>query len=107
VDSELNIGDSEWVSYNWRGTDAGGNLKQTGTWFWEPPNSGATDAFGFTAIPGGYFVQGGFWGPGYKAYFWSSENGYKFYRNMDWDEVRINKNTGGNNLAISVRCIKD
>lgn len=107
VDSELNIGDSEWVSYNWRGTDAGGNLKQTGTSFWEPPNSGATDAFGFTAIPGGYFVQGGFWGPGYKTYFWSSENGYKFYRNMDWDEARINKNTGGNILAISVRCMKD
>ncbi|MHC1777765.1 MAG: FISUMP domain-containing protein [Lentimicrobium sp.] len=107
VDSEFHIGDTEWGNYGWRGADAGGNLKQTGTSLWEPPNSGSTDAFGFSALPGGYFVQGGFWGPGYKAYFWSSENGYKFYRNMDWDQARVNKNTGGNNLAISVRCVKD
>lgn len=107
VDNEYNIGDTEWGNYGWRGADAGGNLKQTGTSLWEPPNSGSTDAFGFSALPGGYFVQGGFWGPGYKAYFWSSENGYKFYRNMDWDQVMVNKNTGGNSLAISVRCVKD
>jgi uncharacterized protein (TIGR02145 family) len=71
------------------------------------PNSGATDAFSFSALPGGYFVQGGFWGPGYKAYFWISENGYKFYRNMDWDQTMIQRNTGKGNPAFSVRCVKN
>jgi uncharacterized protein (TIGR02145 family) len=107
VDSAYNIGDTEWGNYGWRGTDAGGNLKQTGTEYWMSPNSGATDAFSFSALPGGYFVQGGFWGPGYKAYFWSSENGYKFYRNMDWDQTMIQKNTGTGNPAFSVRCVKN
>ena len=52
---------SEWDNTDWRGSDVGGNLKQTGTSFWDPPNTGATDAFGFSALPGGYVVQGGYW----------------------------------------------
>ncbi len=56
VDSEYKIGETGWKYNDWRGLDAGGNLKQTGTTSWEPPNTGATNAFGFTAIPGGYFV---------------------------------------------------
>ncbi len=107
VDSGFGVGDSEWNNYDWRGTDAGGNLKQIGTELWEPPNTGASDEFGFEAIPGGYFIQGGFWGPGFKAYFWSSENGYKFYRNMDWNQKMIQKNTGAGSPAFSVRCVKD
>jgi uncharacterized protein (TIGR02145 family) len=107
VDSEYKIGDPEWANNAWRGADAGGNLKQTGTASWEPPNTGATDAFGFTALPGGYFIQNAFWGPGYKAYFWSSDNEEKYFRNIDWNEVRINKNTGGDGMAFSVRCIRD
>ena len=107
VDSEYKIGNPEWENYDWRGTDAGGNLKQTGTTNWEPPNTGATNAFGFTALPGGYFVQGGFWGPGHKGYFWSSDIVVKIYRNMDWNQVMINRNDSGNGLAISVRCLKD
>ena len=107
VDSEYKIGDPEWESYEWRGTDAGGNLKQTGITYWAYPNTGATDAFGFTALPGGYFVGNAFWGLGYKGYFWSSDNAGKFYRNMDWNQAMINKNPGGDATAFSVRCLKD
>ncbi len=83
VDSKFRIGDPEWENSQWRGMDAGGNLKQTGTTNWEPPNNGATDAYGFTALPGGYFVQGAYWGPGYKGYFYSSDIEEKYYRNID------------------------
>ena len=107
VDSDYKIGNQEWENYNWRGADAGGNLKQTGTTSWEPPNNGATDAFGFSALPGGYFVQGGFWGPGHKGYFWSSDYTKKYYRNLDWNQIKVNRKSGGNGLAISVRCIKN
>jgi uncharacterized protein (TIGR02145 family) len=106
ADSEYNIGDPEWDSYDWRGSDAGGNLKQTGTENWEPPNTGATDAFGFTAIPAGYIVQNGFWGAGYKTYFWSSNNAVKFYRNLDWNKAMI-KRDSGDGPAFSVRCVKN
>jgi len=107
ADSGYEIGGPEWKVSGWRGTDAGGNLKQTGTELWEYPNTGATDAYGFTVIPSGYFVQGGFWGPGYKAYIWSSNNVWMYYRNFDWNQAQVKRNSGGNELAISVRCVKD
>ena len=107
VDSIYKIGNPEWESNGWRGSDAGGNLKQTGTTYWEYPNTGATNAFGFTALPGGYFVQNAFWGAGYKGYFWSSDNAEKFYRNMDWNQAMIQKQPGGSGAAFSVRCLKD
>lgn len=108
TDSEYAIGDSEWGSSGWRGSDAGGNLKQTGTEWWESPNTGATDAFGFAALPGGYVVQDEYWGGGWKAYFWSSHVGHRYFRNMDHNEVKVrrgNGNSGG--FAASVRCVKD
>ena len=107
VDSIYKIGDTEWENNGWRGSDAGGNLKHEGTTYWEYPNTGATDAFGFTALPGGYFVQNAFWGAGYKGYFWSSDNVNKFYRNMDWNQTMIQKQSGGDGIAFSVRCLKD
>lgn len=107
VDSEFKIGDSEWSNFNWRGMDAGGNLKQTGTQFWTPPNTGATDAFGFSTLPSGYYVQGSFWGIWYKSYHWSSDRNHKYYRNIDWDQTKIKRVAGDNQIAISVRCVKD
>jgi len=109
ADSVYKIGSPEWGTNNWRGTDAGGTLKQTGTAFWANPNTGATNSFGFTALPGGYFIQNSFWGIGYKAFFWSSQAVQKYYRNMDWDQARIqrNNNTGGTGAAFSVRCLRN
>ena len=107
ADSEFPIGDIEWIHSDWRGHDAGGHLKQTGTEYWESPNTGATDVYGFTALPGGYFVQGDFWGPGYKGIFWSSNYQGKHFRQMDWEQQMIKRQTGGSPLAISVRCVKD
>lgn len=107
VDSDYEIGDPVWGINNWRGTDAGGNLKQSGTDLWVYPNTGATNAFGFSALPGGYFVQNEFWGPGYKTYLWSSEYPQKFYRNMDWDQSMIQRNPLAGSAAFSVRCIKN
>ncbi len=109
VDSEYKIGSPEWGSLDWRGADAGGNLKQAGTTLWMPPNTGATDDFGFTALPGGYYVQSQFWGPGHKCFFWNSNYGVKYYRNMDFDQKQINRQYLGSvvGVALSVRCVKD
>lgn len=107
ADSEYNIEDPEWRNSDWRGSDAGGNLKQTGTISWTPPNTGATDALGLTVLPAGYFVQNDFWGLGYKGIYWSSDSDYKYYRHMDWNQKMIKKGNGGDGLAISVRCVKD
>ena len=108
ADSEYGIESPKWGNMNWRGSDVGGNLKQTGTISWTPPNTGATNAFGFTALPAGYFVQGDFWGLAYKGMFWSSDVSHKYFRNMDWNQTKVKKgDADGDEIAISVRCVKD
>jgi uncharacterized protein (TIGR02145 family) len=74
--------DSDWaelVDDNGGLTLAGGPLKQTGTWeagtgLWNTPNTGATNASGFTALPSGYReYQAGWFGLLHQqGYFWTS-----------------------------------
>ena len=62
---------------DWRGIDGGGKLKETGTIHWTPPNAGATNSSGFTALPGGLIDPGGYtYNQGNGGYYWtSSESG--------------------------------
>jgi len=67
--------DSEWTTLIdfLEGEDvAGGKLKEKGTAHWISPNTGATDSYGFTALPSGYRLAGIFNQPGYYAVWWSS-----------------------------------
>ena len=107
ADSEFPIGHFLWGVNSWRGTDAGGNLKQTGTEYWVSPNTGATDQYGFTALPAGYFVEGDFWGPGYKAYWYSSDPDQMYYHHADWEHATMKRSPTEGEAAFSVRCIKD
>lgn len=52
---------------------AGGYLKEVGITHWSTPNTGATDAHGFTALPGGYrYNEGAFYALTQTGYFWDS-----------------------------------
>ena len=49
--------DADWttlINYAGGTSTAGANLKETGTNYWYPPNTGATNKYGFTALPAGY-----------------------------------------------------
>ncbi len=93
-----------------KGTDAGGNLKDTGTAEWNAPNTGATNSSGFTARPGGYFYPGtGFGGIGGSANFWTSTEGAAFAttRGMSSGSAKINHGSNDKSAGLAVRCIKD
>jgi len=107
ADSEHSICSTQWGGSGWRGTDAGGNLKTTGTEWWQYPNTGATDAYDFSVLPAGYIVQNGFWGVEYKSYFWSSDYPEMNYRDLDWDQAKIKRDNGEEMVAFSIRCIKN
>src|ERR1035437_4146033 len=96
----------------------GGNLKSTGTieggdGLWHNPNTGATNEFGFTALPGGErsHSDGSFLDLGYQAGFWVNYSGLG-------PDTLVNFAAHYNNVATgwiwtfeyegySVRCLND
>jgi uncharacterized protein (TIGR02145 family) len=105
--------DTEWTTlttYLGGETVAGGKLKETGTTHWESPNTGATNASGFTALPGGNRLNdGSFDYVGQYGQWWSST---EYLANSAWtrdvgyyfktlDRAYYLKPSG-----YSVRCIK-
>ncbi|MFA6233971.1 MAG: FISUMP domain-containing protein [Bacteroidota bacterium] len=92
------------------GTDQGGRMKEQGTSLWFSSNVGATNATGFTALPGGYRgTNGSFIGPGSSATFWAST---EYNAERAWMRLLANyyASTYHNHLAkimgFSVRCIQ-
>jgi len=107
--------DDEWSELvNFLGGDsvAGGKLKEVDTTHWTFPNAGATNASGFSALPGGTRYDGGnFYGLGSDAYFWTSS---KYTRTTAWrrslsaDYDKIYKsNLFEHTYSFSVRCLKN
>ncbi|RLD57653.1 MAG: hypothetical protein DRJ05_09350 [Bacteroidetes bacterium] len=97
---------------NYLGTDAGGNLKETGTSHWNSPNTGATNSSGFTALPSGAFVtdpNSNYLELGFSATFWASSTysnfGLACYLNATSAQVVRSGMPKSN--GVSVRCIKD
>jgi uncharacterized protein (TIGR02145 family) len=112
VDSQYPVGDPEWDNESWRGLDAGGNLKETGTAHWNSPNTGATNISGFTAFPGGFrdIINGSFNYLGYFGFFWSSSQydaGSAWSRSLYYTLASVYRNYYYKDYGFSVRCIKD
>ncbi|MCP4091517.1 MAG: hypothetical protein GY746_17270, partial [Gammaproteobacteria bacterium] len=111
VDSQYGYPDPEWDGQGWRGTDAGGNLKETGTTNWISPNTGATNNSGFTALPAGSRgYNGSFINGGDYTSFWSSTEGsssYAWYRSLYYNFAIVGRYYYFKNYGFSVRCIKD
>ena len=96
--------ESDWSTNEYRGTNEGGRLKATGTSIWNDPNTGATDEFGFSALPGGFRGYGG----GYDAIgqdgrYWSTGMS-RYFR---WDRANLNRYSSGPEYGFSVRCIDE
>jgi uncharacterized protein (TIGR02145 family) len=96
---------------------AGGPLKSTGTiqagtGLWNGPNTGATNASGFSALPGGFItIMGASNNSAINGYYWTSNEvnsttgyGRSFYH--DPGSV-IQTANFGKRSGMSIRCIRD
>ena len=93
------------------GTDvAGGKLKEAGTAHWQSPNFGATNYFGFTALPAGIRTDQ-FINIGIEGIWWLSEVDWSNWSAPVWHLYSTNSNVlldfYNNFCGLSVRCIKD
>ncbi|OVE79450.1 hypothetical protein BVY01_02480 [bacterium I07] len=106
--------DAEWrtlVDYLGGSGVAGGKMKESGTLHWKSPNTGATNASGFSALPGGYrFSHGSLGNVGYYASFWSSTvytDDSAWRRKLIYDGSEVNRTHNYKHYGFSVRCVRD
>lgn len=92
---------------------AGGRLKEQGFNHWKIPNTGASNDFGFSALPGGYRTgasSGTFRASGYIGWWWAGKEydlDWARNRTVAFDSEEIAKGRGLKTNGYSVRCLKD
>ena len=98
-------------SYGWRGTNAGGKLKNTGFLNWNSPNTGATNESGFSGLgAGGRSYFGSFNNILSSGYFWSSteyDSLYSIYIRLTNQQARVYYHYYQKTFGFSVRCLRD
>jgi uncharacterized protein (TIGR02145 family) len=108
--------EDEWITLaDYLGGEdyAGGKLKELGINHWIFPNTGASDVFGFSALPGGYrsgLYSGTFRALGYIGWWWAgkeSDLDWARSRTLAFDESVIAKGKGLKINGYSVRCVKN
>jgi len=90
---------------------AGGKMKAIGTAYWNPPNKGATNISGFSALPGGTRTrERSFGGIRNDTYFWSSTeyNEGAWGRDLFSNASYVSKYSYFfGSVGASVRCLRD
>jgi uncharacterized protein (TIGR02145 family) len=105
--------DAEWTELiNFVGANPGGKLKDKERDLWTSPNTGATNSFCYSAIPGGFrnSTTNQFSNLSFFAYWWStSANGATFAicRSMTFNSASVERLTLNKTDGLSVRCIKN
>ncbi len=91
---------------------AGGKMKETGTFYWDSNNVGATNETDFSGLPGGHrFFGGTFNFIGSFGYWWSStestSNTNALYLLLYYDVEYVGRFADHKRSGFSVRCLKD
>jgi len=109
----LGMSQNEVDKMEWRGTDEGGKLKETGVAHWYSPNTGATNEYGFTALASGNrnYKDGHYNNLGFSTTFWlmSDYNSTStWHRSLRWGDSDIHRTDKYDKKdGFSVRCISD
>lgn len=110
---EIHLGMSAAVAdelEKWRGEDVGGKLKQSGNYYWSYPNQGATDATGFSGLPGRARYYDGRFDTQDVAAFWTAtehDSLYSLYRGLASLSDMVYRDYFDKTSGFSVRCVKD
>jgi len=92
-------------------TNAGGKLKEVGTTHWSSPNNGATNQYGFTALPGGYRgVYGVFTSINVHGFWWTSNeynSNNSYYLDIHNDTTVMDLPQFSKRSGYSVRLVRD
>jgi uncharacterized protein (TIGR02145 family) len=94
---------------------AGGKMKSVRTFYWNSPNTGATNESGFSALPGGLRdIDGSFYKISNGAFFWSAT---EFASSSAWSRLLNHDNSivsrsnlvsdSSKSVGASIRCLKD
>jgi uncharacterized protein (TIGR02145 family) len=90
---------------------AGGKLKETGLSHWGSPNTGATNARGFVALPGGFRSYSGvFSSITFEGNWWSSTSNpptIAMPRGMSYNSISIYSPDFSKRSGFAVRCVRD
>ncbi len=104
--------DAEWqILADYLGNSDGGQLKETGSLYWNLPNTGATNKFAFGGRGGGFRAENGIYS-NIKNYadFWTSteeSSQYSIYWDLSFDNAVLGNGAWYKQMGYSVRCIKD
>ncbi len=111
LETFLGMIQSQVDSTGWRGVDEGGKLKEAGIEHWRDPNTGATNEFGFIALPGGYCtINGRFFELTENAFFWTSSESDEvnsWSRCLYYFYSQIRRSANSKQYGFSVRCVRD
>lgn len=104
--------DAEWTTLsNFLISNQGAKLKATTLNYWNSPNTGATNEFGFTGLPGGYRFEGLFSEIKSVAFFWTSSEGDTVadgrYRRLISNGTTFSRLSINKTVGASVRCLKN
>jgi uncharacterized protein (TIGR02145 family) len=100
-----------------RGTNQGGAMKAITSAtnpnfnYWAPPNTGANNSSGFTALPGGYrSYSGAYLTINNYGYIWSSKQSDTYFawsRIFNYNNSSVSRTNYNKRLGFSVRCVRD
>jgi uncharacterized protein (TIGR02145 family) len=106
--------DAEWTTlttYMGGENVAGGKLKEVCSTHWPSPNTGATNKYGFTALPSGYRTfHGLFFDMGFYAGWWPSTEinmSSAWNRFLAYYESILQRYNFSKTVGLSIRCVMD
>jgi uncharacterized protein (TIGR02145 family) len=106
--------DTEWTTletFLGGNPGAGGKLKEIGISHWIAPNTGATDQYGFTALPGGVRPELGDYGAlTMVGYWWTATQkttSNAWMRGMSFNNSNLYRDDFNKAVGYSVRLMKD